>query len=201
MFYQPIILHSCMDSKKLRKRYMQIMPHLNKALQHVNDQLSDLPPSEFILETNLKPYSSVKRKMLSDHENDPVALSDLVRGRLFFSEQFNFEDVEDILHKLFGDKIKKVDDKSKRKEEFGLEYHGIRHIDMNINGVNFELQIMPIEFKPYKEFLHQIYDKFRDPKTREKLTDKQKEILRKVNNKLYKTLDQQSKINREQSED
>ena len=52
-----------MDPKKLRKHYMHAMPKLNNALKHVQDQLSDLPPSEFELETNVKPYSSVKRKM------------------------------------------------------------------------------------------------------------------------------------------
>jgi len=188
-----------MDPKKLRKRYMQIVPHLNKAMQHVHGQLSDLPPSDFFLETNHKSYSSVKRKMDVKKEKDPLALSDLIRGRLFFSDQFQVEDVIDILQHLFGDAIKKEEKKS--ESNYGLEYHGITHVDLNINGVNFELQIMPMEFKPYKEFLHQIYDKFRTPKTREKLTDQQKELLRKIHNKLYLVLDAKSKQNRKPSKE
>jgi hypothetical protein len=187
-----------MDPKKLRKRYMQIVPHLNKAMQHVHEQLADLPPGEFQLETNHKPYSSVKRKMLDRKEKDPLALSDLVRGRIFFSDQFQVEEVLDILEKLLGPYIDKEEKKS--ETNWGLEYHGITHIDLNINGVNFELQIMPMEFKPYKEFLHQIYEKFRNTKTRDKLTDRQKELLRKIHNKLYKALDDKSKENRKASQ-
>ena len=177
---------------------MLTVPHLNKALKHVHEQLADLPPAEFLLETNVKPYTSVKRKMELNKESNPLALSDLIRGRLFFSENFNFEEVLDILEKLFGNKIKKVD--REVDNEHGLDSHGIKHVDLNINGVNFELQVMPIEYKPYKEFLHQIYEKFRDPKTSAKLTDKQKEILRKINNKLYKALEEKSKSNRAPSE-
>ena len=185
-----------MDPKKLRKRYMQVAPHLNKALQHIQDQLSDLPPSEFTLETNVKPYASVKRKMELDRELDPLSLSDLIRGRLFFSEQFNVDDVLDIIQKLFSDKIKKIEHGDYKTEEHGLEYCGVTHVDLNINGINFELQIMPIEFQPYKEFLHQIYEKFRNPKTKDKLTDKQKEFLQKIHNKLYKTLHEHAQSNR-----
>lgn len=183
-----------MDPKKLRKRYMQLVPHLNKAMRHVHTQLADLPPSDFVLETNHKSYPSVKRKMETNKERDPLALSDLVRGRLFFSDQFCLEEVLDILKHLLEPKIKKIEEKS--DQAHGLEYHGITHIDLNIDGVNFELQVMPIEFRPYKEFLHQIYDKFRNPKTREKLTDKQREFLRKIHNNLYKTLDTKSQENR-----
>lgn len=188
-----------MDSKKLRKRYMQIVPHLNKAMKHVHEKLSDLPPSDFLLETNHKPYASVKRKMEADKEKDPLALSDLVRGRIFFSDQFQAEEVMDIVQHLLGPVIKKMENKS--ENNWGLKYHGITHVDLNINGVNFELQIMPMEFKPYKEFLHQIYDKFRTPKTREKLTDRQKTLLRKIHNKLYQALDAKSKENRHPSKE
>lgn len=181
-----------MDPKKLRKQYMQVLPQLNKALKHVQTQLADVS-DDFLLETNVKPYPSVKRKLLLNNEKDPMALSDLVRGRLFFSEQFNFEDAINILQKLFGNQIKSIDKKSHKSEEHGLEYHGVVHVDMNIDGINFELQLMPMEFKPHKEFLHQIYEKFRNPKDFGKLTDKQKELLRKVHNRIYKSLDKKSK--------
>lgn len=175
---------------------MQAAPHLNKAKQHVDTQLADLPPGDFILETNMKPYSSVKRKMEERGTKNPLELSDLVRGRIYFSEQFNFEDVIDILKKLFGNQIKKIETNIHRAKEHGLEYHGITHVDLTINGINFELQLMPMEYKPYKEFLHQIYEKFRNPKTLDKMSDKQKNLLRKVHNKMYEKLDNLSEENR-----
>lgn len=196
---QIIFWHIDMDPKKLRKQYMQCVPALNKALEHVHEQLADLPPSEFQLETNMKPYASVKRKMDTDHVKDPMELSDLVRGRLFFSDQFNHDEVVDLLSKLFGKNIKNVDSNKHRSKEHGLEYHGIVHVDLNFDGTNFELRVIPVEFKPYKEFLHQIYEKFRNPKTLDKLSDKQKELLKKVHNRLYKKLHDTADSNRESS--
>lgn len=188
-----------MDPKKLRKQYTRLIPHLNKAMKNIKEALSDLPPADFTLETNMKPYTSIKRKMETNDAKDPAELSDLARGRLFFSEQFNHDDVLDILDKLFGKKIAKIDNKKHHAKEHGLEYHGIVHVDLNFDGTNFELQVMPIEFKPHKEFLHRIYEKFRDPKSADKLTDQQKAFLRKVHNDAYKKLDDLSKKNRSSS--
>jgi hypothetical protein len=182
-----------MDPKKLRKQYMQCVPDLNKAMEHVKSQLADLPPSDFLVETNVKPYSSVKRKMETNGAKHPKELSDLVRGRLFFSDQFNHDDVCDIISKLFGKQVKEIDHKSSRSKEHGLEYHGMTHVDLDLDGTRFELQIMPLEFKPHKDFLHRIYEKFRNPKTLDKMTDQQKDFLRKVHNKSYKKLDDQAK--------
>lgn len=190
-----------MDPKKLRKRYTQILPHLSRAKEHVESQLSDLPPSEFTLETNLKPYTSMKRKLDDRGESDPAGLSDLVRGRLFFSEHFTHDDALDIIKKLFGKQIKNIDKKPHRSKDHNLEYQGVIHVDMDMDGVNFELQLMPIEFQPYKEFLHQIYEKFRNQKEYDKLSEKQREFLRKVHNKLYKSLDAKSKSNRQQQDE
>lgn len=185
-----------MDSKKTRKQYMQLVPRLNKVMRHVKEQLSDLPPGDFTLETNVKPYSSVKRKMEMKETRDPSDLSDLVRGRIFYSDQFNADNLVDILKKLFGKNIKDVNDNRHRSPEHGLQYHGIVHVDLDFDGTNFELQLMPLEFKPYKEFLHQIYEKFRDEKSLKKLTDKQKDFLRNVHNKMYKKLDAEAQKNR-----
>jgi hypothetical protein len=185
-----------MDTKKLRKDYMHSVPKLNKALKHVQDQLSDLPPSEFELETNVKPYASVKRKMEFDHVRDPLELSDLVRGRLYFSDQFQHKDAINIIQKLFGQQVKNIDKNVDRSKEHGLEYHGIIHVDLDIDGVRFELQIVPNEFKPYKDFLHNIYEKFRNPKSLSKLSDKQQEFLRDTHNKLCKKINLQANTNR-----
>ena len=182
-----------MDSKQLRKRYMPLASKLNAALQHVSDQLSDLPPSEFTFESNIKPYPSVKRKMEMGDIDDPIELSDLVRGRLFFSDQFSFPDVIKIIKQLFGAQVKSVDKKTGKNIDHGLEYHGVVHVDLDIDGINYELQVMPMEFNPHKDFLHKIYEKIRNPKERNKLSDKQVEFLRKTHNKMYKALDQKSK--------
>lgn len=182
-----------MDPKKLRKQYMQCIPDINKVLEHVKTQLADLPPSEFQLETNVKPYSSVKRKMEINRIKDPKELSDLVRGRLFFSDQFNYPDVTDILSKLFGEQVKGISGDADHGKEYGLEHRGVMHVDIDIDGTRFELQVMPIEFQPHKEFLHQIYDKFRTPKIFDKMTDQQKDFLRKIHNKSYKKLDEEAK--------
>jgi hypothetical protein len=190
-----------MDPKKLRKQYVRLLPTLNKVRKHVHDQLCDLPSSDFLLETNLKPYTSIKSKMEKDEAKDPSELSDLVRGRIFYSEQFNADDLVDIIKKLFGKSIKKIDENSHRAPEHGLEYHGIVHVDLDIDGTKFELQLMPKEFKPYKEFLHQIYEKFRNPKTLNSLSDHQKEFLKKVHNDLYEKLDDHAKKNRSSNSD
>ncbi len=190
-----------MDPKKLRKQYRQILPYLIEAKKNVETALADLPPSEFLLETNLKPYTSVKRKMETDGVQHPSELSDLVRGRIFYSPQFNADDVVDILKKLFGNGIKDIDDNTHRAPEHGLEYHGIVHVDLNFDGTRFEMQLMPLEYKPYKEFLHQIYEKFRDEKSLKKLTDHQKKFLRKIHNNLYKKLDDEAQKNRASSPD
>lgn len=178
-----------MDPKKTRKQYIQLAPKLKQILEHVNEQLADLPSSDFMLETNMKPYDSIKRKMETDGVNHPGELSDLIRGRIFYSPNFNADDLVHILKQLFGKQVKNIDDNTNRAPEHGLEYHGIVHVDLDFDGTNFELQLMPIEFQPYKEFLHQIYEKFRNPKTRDKLSDHQKEFLRKVHNRAYKKLD------------
>lgn len=173
-----------MDTKKIRKMYMQALPKVNKALQHVQSQLSDIPPSEFLLETNVKPYSSTKNKMLKHNIKDPIELSDLVRGRLFFSEEFNIKEVLNLLKQLFGDKIKQINKKD--NNDCGLSYDGVTDINMNIDDINFELQIMPLSYKSHQDLSHQIYDKLRSQN--EKLTDKQKEFLKKIHNNLYKKL-------------
>lgn len=190
-----------MDPKKLRKQYTRLIPHLNKAMKNINEALSDLPPSDFVLETNLKPYTSIKRKMEENDVKDPSELSDLARGRLFYSDQFNAEDTLGILNQLFGKKITKIDDKRSRAPHHGLEYHGVVHVDLNFDGVNFELQVVPIEFKPHKDFLHQIYEQLRNPKAASKLSDSQKLFLRKVHNSAYKKLDDQAKKARSSSSD
>lgn len=180
-----------MDSKKLRKQYIDALPKLERALKLVNEQLEHLPKN-LVVETNLKPYESVKRKAEEDNPNHIEEMSDLARGRIFFSVDYNYNDVIALMKKLLKGWIKNIDVKFDKGH--GLEYHGVYHIDLNIDGTNFELQIMPIEFQPFKDFLHKIYEKFRDPDN--KLSDEEKDKLRRLNNKLYDKLDRKARSNR-----
>lgn len=185
-----------MDPKKLRKAYMQILPHLNGALKHVQSALSDVPPSDFLLETNIKPYASAKRKMLEHNIHEPAELPDLVRGRLFFSEEYNPKEVIALLKKVFGNKLTKATKKD--TNECGLEYHGVTDVNLDCDGIQFELQLMPISFKPHQELSHHIHNKLRSD--RSKLSDEEKDFLRRAHNKLFKKLDTKSKIKESDSD-
>lgn len=180
-----------MDPKKLRKAYMQILPNLNKALHEVQSKLSDMPPSDFVLETNTKPYVSAKHKMLEHNIQDPAEIPDLVRGRLFFSKEYSPKEVIELLKKIFGKQITKASKKD--TNDCGMEYPGVIDVNLNCDGVQFELQLMPMSFKPHQEFSDKIRDKLR----KDKLSDKEKEFLRHTHNKLFKALDVKSKAPKE----
>jgi hypothetical protein len=174
-----------MDDRELRKQILKIAPTLKAVLHNIESKLTSLPKSDFQFETNVKPFKSIVRKMKDkEGEIDSVAdLSDLIRGRLFFSKNHDYNSTLDLLKNMFGSGIKKVDNPD--KDIFGVEYDGIIHVDLNINGVNFELQLLPIEYKPAKEFLHKIYEQFREPEKRARLTDAQKKKLKDIHNKLH----------------
>ena len=87
-------------------------------------------------------------------------LSDLTRGRVFFPKDSNYQQTLQILIKALGSNIRKIE--WKRDQDYGLHYHGILHVDLEFNGIKFELQIVPIGFKPFIELQHQIYQLFRD---------------------------------------
>jgi hypothetical protein len=184
-----------MDTKKLRKSYMPLVPKLKSALEYVNEQLSDLPKSEFSFDSNLKKYPSIKRKMEADQLDEVENMSDLVRGRLFFSKRYQFPEVVDIIKKLFGKQVDKVEKKKEKKH--GLEYSGIIHINLKIDGVNYEMQLMPEEYKPHQEVLHKIYEKLRDPKETEKMSETEKDFLCHNHNNIYKKLHNKAKLARE----
>jgi hypothetical protein len=178
------------DTKVLRKQYMSLLPALNKTLGQVQEKLSDLPPSDFAVETCLKPYASIKRKMLTDRARHPSELSDLARGRLFFSEQFLSKEVLDILGQLFAGQVQQI--QKKPDDVHGLEHHGIIDVHLNLDDMPFELQVLPLEYQPFIDMLHQIADKFHNPKERDKLDEHQQELLKKTHNKIHKGLHQKA---------
>lgn len=178
-----------MDPKKLRKQYMHLMPSLNKAMQHVQSQLADLPPHDFLVETNLKPYLSIKKKLMRGQDNDPTSFPDLARGRLFYSKDYNPKEVISLLKEIFGNQVKSS--KKKDTNDCGLEYNGVTDVNLDIDGVQFELQLMPMDYRDHQNFSHEIYDQLRNDQG--KLTDVQKDFLKRTHNKLFKALDVKSR--------
>lgn len=185
-------------ARRMRKQYCQLLPLLNGTAKYVERLLEDLPRHDFELETCIKDYKRTVEKAKEHRTTDLTELSDLVRGRLFFSDNYTHEEAVDLIKSILKPDVKIKDIEWKKERIDGLKYEGIIHIDMKIGDLNFELQIMPIEFKPYKPLLHKIYQKLRSENS---LTEKQKSFLKEVNNKLYKALDKKSKENRSASED
>jgi hypothetical protein len=184
------------SARKMRKQYCQLLPLLQGVVKFMQRILEDLPRHELQLDANIKQYKRTVEKANEEHIKDLRDLSDLARGRLFFSDNFTHEEVVALLKKLFQDKItiKKIDDK--REKGHGLEYKGVTHMDLQIGDINFELQIIPIEFKPYKPLLHKIYEELR---SNPKMDDKRKKFLMEVNDKIYTKLDRMSKKNRDEA--
>lgn len=181
------------SARKMRKQYCQLLPLLQGVGKFVQRILEDLPPHDFQLETNIKPYKRTVEKAQERKHKDLNELSDLVRGRLFFSDNFNHDEVIDLLKQLFEGKIdiNKVDKKHDRGH--GLDYKGVYHMDCQIGDIQFELQVLPQEFKPHKQLLHKIYEQLRSNPT---MDDKKKKFLKEVHDKIMNKLDQQSKDNR-----
>ncbi len=183
-------------ASKMRKQYCQLLPLLQGTATFVERVLEDLPKHDFLLETDVKDYKRTVEKAKERKIKNLKELSDLVRGRVFFSDSYTHKEAIDLLKLLFKDSAKIKNIEWKNDKEHGLEYQGIIHMDLEIGDLNFELQIMPFEFRPHKPLLHAIYEKLR---TGNHLSDKQKNLLRRINNKLYKEIDRKAKEKRESS--
>jgi hypothetical protein len=182
-----------MPSKKsLERQYNLLAPHLEAIANHVKLLLKFLPSSDFTLETGVKSLPSIIRKIEDRKEKNILKLSDLSRGRLYYSPNYTQDDVMRLLKKIFSGKIIKLD--LKKSKDHGLKYRGALHIDLRIGELPFELQIIPMEFKPFKKLLHRIYEKLRDENN---LTKDQKEKLKELHNRLYDDLARKAKINRQ----
>lgn len=182
------------NSRQLRNKYLSAVPRLEKVLKFIISKLETLSTKDFSFETNVKPIKSIKRKMEKRNILDPEKLSDLIRGRLYFSNNIIFKDVKKILNDLFHGHIKDIDKKEHMTNKFGLEYYGIMHVDIEYDGINFELQVIPEEFKPYKEYLHKIYEILRNPESSQS-SDKKRD-LKFIHNEVTFILDEISKFHR-----
>lgn len=182
-------------SSRRRKQYCQVLPALQEAKQWLEDKLSDLPKPDFLLETGIKPFPRTVEKAQENRVKSLTDLSDLVRGRIYFSDNFEHHEVIGLLKEILRDKIKKID--AKHSHQLGLDYNGVVHCDLDLGGIKFELQILPVEFLPYKEALHQIYEHLRGSK---ELPEERKAKLREIHNKIYKHVNRQYRKNRDHLE-
>lgn len=172
-----------MDDVAIEEKHQSVRSKLLKVLQHIEEKLIDACP-DCLIETDIKTLQSTIRKCKDKNTDDITKFSDLIRGRLYFPDYYNYDN---ILHKLiskFSNDIKKLD--WKKSKDHGLEYRGIVHMDLCIDGINFELQVIPDGFKKYIEPQHKIYELLRDhielPKeTREHLSD--------LHNKIFEVLE------------
>jgi hypothetical protein len=181
-----------MPSKKsIERQYRIIIPYLEEAVRYMESLLKFLPSDDFLLETNIKPLPSIIRKMNDRGEKNLLKLVDLIRGYLFYSPNYTEGDVYRLLKQVAGSKVKKVDPRKNRG--FDLKNKCALYIDFQVGALTFQLQVIPIEFKPYKGVLHRIYEKLRDEKH---LTKQQKEKLQALHNKIYDDLSQKVKENR-----
>jgi hypothetical protein len=162
------------SKQEIRHQCRELLPLLEKSLGEIEQTLSALPDN-FVLEVSIKPFVRLFAKMQEREMQDPQELSDLIRGRLYFPSESNHRKTVDLLTKLLGSKIKGIDYKNQGDNQEGT-YPGVIHVDLNLNGINFELQVLPIEFRGSIEIFHNLYELIRDKgkmpeKLRKKLTD------------------------------
>lgn len=166
------------------QQYTALLPKLTRILAQVAQTLQKAFSGGFVVETGLKTASSISRKCQDKECRKIDQLSDLIRGRLYFPQSWDYQRT---LHKLigvFGSRIKKIDWKKSR--DYGLEYRGIVHVDLIVDGIKFELQVIPLGFKPFVEPQHKIYTMLRDGVKMDQATKKQ---LMELHNQMFDMLE------------
>src|SRR5689334_16647294 len=105
-----------MPSKKsLERQYHILLPHLEETVRYMESLLKFLPSKDFVFETNVKPLPSVLRKMKDRGEKNILKLSDLARGRLYYSSNYTEKEVHRLLKRIAGPQIKKTDPKHNKE--------------------------------------------------------------------------------------
>lgn len=171
------------DETKIEQEHKANEEKLRSVLQHIEEKLIDNCP-DCLIETDIKTLKSILRKAKNKKTTNIMEFSDLIRGRLCFPDKYNYHEMLQKLIDIFGNDIKKLD--WKQTKDHGLEYHGIVHLDLCIDGINFELQIVPLGFKKYMEPQHKIYELLRDHNAMPKET---KEHLKELHNKIFEMLE------------
>jgi hypothetical protein len=136
---------------------------LDKFYKHINSLLPKKGLSgkvEFVHQK--KTNDSIVNKVL-ERGKKLTQISDLVRGAILF--QYD-KDMEEFV-KEFTKKSKyivKIEPKLKGQSEYG--YYGAYHVDLNIDGLDVEVQITTKKLWAYKGEAHKIYDKWRSDPTK-----------------------------------
>lgn len=124
-------VNSLLPKKGSKQRYQFL--HQKKTLESIIDKVID------------------RKKKLTE-------ISDLVRGAILFDSAKEMEEfVKDFTRK--SPYIIKIEPKLKGQSEYG--YYGAYHIDLNIDGLDIEVQITTTKLWTYKGEAHKIYDKWR----------------------------------------
>lgn len=165
-------------------QYAALLPKLTRVLAKMTAVLQQAFPEGFVVETGLKTAQSTIRKCKEKECSQIKELSDLIRGRLYFPRSFDYQHTLQKLIGLLGSRIKQIDWKKSR--DHGLEYRGIVHVDILIDDLKFELQVIPLGFKPFVEPQHKIYTMLRDGVKIDAETKKQ---LKELHNQMFDMLE------------
>ena len=171
------------DETEIEQEYKANEEKLQSVIQHIEEKLVDNCP-DCLIETDMKTLKGIIRKAREKKTINIMTFSDLIRGRLYFPDAYNYEKIVHKLIDIFGNDIKKLD--WKKSKDHGLEYRGIVHMDLCIDDINFELQIIPLGFKKYMEPQHKIYELLRDHIA---LSDDTKKHLKELHNKVFEMLE------------
>lgn len=161
-----------------------MLPKLRKVLDKITHSLQQSLPSDFAVESNIKTEASTVRKCKNKQCQNINKLSDLIRGRLFFPRPYTYQQVLHKIIEIFKQKIVKIE--WKKSYDHGLVYRGIIHVDIEMDGIVFELQIMPLGFRPFVEPQHKIYNLLRDDPD---LDENVRKRLLKIHNDMFDMLE------------
>lgn len=155
-------------SKEKAKEYIsKIYDNYIEQFKKIEDKFakvikSKLPPNirskvTFLHQT--KSLSSILDKVL-ERNKSIFRIADLIRGALLFPDAESAQKWVDDFRKKNPSMISDYEFKSKGSDKaFG--YYGSHHMDLNIDGMDVELQIMPKKLWTYKEPAHHIYNRWR----------------------------------------
>lgn len=121
----------------------------------------------------VKQLSSVLDKVINRNKSI-FDIADLVRGALLFPDSESANKWVENFRRKNKSMISKYEFKGKGGDQkYG--YYGSHHIDLNIDGLDVELQVMPKKLWTYKDAAHKIYDKWRSsPEGKPSPEDKQR---------------------------
>lgn len=153
--------------KELEKLYNSYSDTFNDIRAKFKSTIEKTIPSKIRSEVEflhqVKSMSSVIDKVV-DRGKSIFSIADLVRGALPFPDADSTNKWVSDFRRKNKSMISKYEFKGKGDDpKYG--YYGSHHIDLNIDGLDVELQVMPKKLWTYKDAAHGIYDKWRSSPT------------------------------------